>query len=144
MRFLPFDKNRILGKFETAKRYLQKSKEIQDYELKRFLSDFDLQLKGERVLEVLSQIMLDVCTHIVANSDSETPLTYSDCMKILARLQIISENSAEKYARLIKMRNLIAHQYSRVDNQLLYEGLKQLQVDFIQFQKAILLWLKSI
>ena len=98
---------------------------------------------AERIFEILSQVLLDICTHIIAHSEEPPPLTYSDCMKKLGKLKIITPQIAEKATSMIKMRNIIVHQYTDIDYILLYEGLCELHNDFPEFQKEILEWIDS-
>ncbi|HMF31795.1 MAG TPA: HepT-like ribonuclease domain-containing protein, partial [Candidatus Lokiarchaeia archaeon] len=107
-----------------------------------FCLDFDLQLKGERILEVLVQIMLDVCTHIVANSLEPAPESYADCFRRLVSIDVLSETLGEKSVGIVKMRNLVSHQYGIIDYNLLYAGLEELQTIFKEYQQAILSWIE--
>ena len=103
--------------------------------------DIDLQLKAERIFEILSQILLDICTHIIAHSKEPPPQTYSDCMKKLGSLNIITPQTAEKAASMVKMRNIVVHQYTNINYNLLFEGLCELHQDFPLIQKEILAWI---
>jgi len=105
--------------------------------------DLDLQLKAERIFEILSQILLDICTHIIAHSEVPPPQTYSDCMRKLGSLKIITPQIAEKAASMVKMRNIVVHQYADINYSLLFEGLCELHQDFPQIQNEILDWIDS-
>ena len=41
------------------------------------------------------------------------------------------------------MRNIVVHQYGKIDYSLLFEGLCTLQKDFLEFQYQILEWVKK-
>jgi len=133
----------IHQKFLSSKKYWIKLNEIISKDSKDLEEDIDLQLKAERIFEILSQILLDVCTHIIAHSKESPPQTYSECMKKLASLSIILSETAQKAAALVKMRNIIVYQYSNINYRLLFEGLHELHKDFPQFQKEILSWIDS-
>ncbi len=136
------NKNYILDQFVMAKQYLEKAKEITEKPQEEFIEDFSLRLQAERVFEVIIQIMLDVCTHIVAKSNVPSPESYADCIDKLVKLQIIGEK-ANRYKEAVKMRNIIIHRYSSIDYELVYEGLKQIVNDFREYKQEILLWLNK-
>lgn len=133
----------IRQKFLSCKRYWTKLKEIISKTLVELEQNIDLQLMAERIFEILSQILLDIYTHIIAHSEESPPQTYSDCMKKLGHLNIISPLMTEKAASMIKMRNVVVHQYTDINYKLLFEGLGKLHQDFPQIQKEILAWVDS-
>ncbi len=133
----------IREKLLSSKKYWSKLEEIilktsEDLEM-----DIDLQLKAERIFEILSQILLDICTHIIAHTREPPPQTYSDCMKKLGNLGVITAQTAEKVTYLVKMRNIVVHQYDNINYRLLFKGLCELFEDFPLFQEEILTWIDS-
>ena len=138
--------NRLMieEKVNNAKKYLNSLRKLLDDPNELFLSDLDMQLRGERLFEVLAQIMLDICTHIVAHSDIETPASYSECMNALEKMGIFSEEESTTFISIIKMRNLIVHQYGVIDYQMLFNSLKVLENDFLRFRDGILGWLETL
>lgn len=132
------DEVKLKTKLGQGKPYLNIAKQITERTLQEFLERFDLQLQGERVFEVLSQIILDVCTHIVSNSPIGVPQTYSDCISKLTELGVLPSDQKRKFISLIKMRNLIVHQYGTIDYEILYKALEGIQQDFAYLQNQII------
>ncbi|MFO8020805.1 MAG: HepT-like ribonuclease domain-containing protein [Promethearchaeia archaeon] len=60
----------------------------------------------------------------------------------IAELDIISEDTAEKGVSMIKMRNIIAHEYAKIDYTLLMEGLRDLREDFVEIQNQVIKWIE--
>ncbi|MFW9989012.1 MAG: DUF86 domain-containing protein [Candidatus Odinarchaeota archaeon] len=135
--------DRIREKFLTSKKYLNKLKTIIAESHENLENNLDLQLISERIFEVLSQLFLDICTHIISNSSEDPPESYTDCMKKLGKIGVIQPKTTEKTISLIKMRNIIVHQYGDINYRLLLEGLRELDKDFPQFEKEILEWIES-
>jgi len=115
-----------------------------DYPKNEFITRLDLQLQAERLFEVLSQIILDVCTHIIANSNIQAPKSYSECITKLSELNIIPKEKVSTFSSLIKMRHLVVHQYSDISYNTLYDALNSLIHDFKDYQTLILSWLDEI
>jgi uncharacterized protein YutE (UPF0331/DUF86 family) len=133
----------IKEKIAYSKKYLDRLGNIVKFSKEEFTDDFSLQLESERIFEVISQLMLDICTHIVAYSNETPPITYSDCMKKLVNIGVLEKKESNKFIKIIKMRNLLVHQYGVVDLEILYASLKMLQTDFLIFKEKILAWLEK-
>ena len=140
---MPINHSYINEKLASSKKYLETLKSIQEIPKFDFLENFPAQLQAERLFEILTLIMLDICTHIVANSTELPPESYSDCIIALARLNVITSDDSEKFVKIIKMRNIIVHQYGKVDLELLYNGIQMLDKDFRKFKEEITKWLNS-
>lgn len=137
------DDLRIKEKLNKSKDYLALLETIISSSKEEFSNDFENQIKAERCFEVLSQIMLDICTYIIATNKIATPTSYSNCMLKLGQSGILNLKKSEEYSKLIKMRILIVHQYDKIDYFLLFESLKTLISDFNDFQEEILLWVEK-
>ena len=139
------DALRIKEKFAFAEKFVELAKKITSGEKEEFISSLELQVQGERVFEILSQVILDVCMHIVSKSKIVSPpRSYADCMANLAELGVISQDDLEKYAEMIRMRNLISHNYDSIVRDSLWDGLIEIIPDFEHYREIIFLWLDSI
>ena len=130
-------------KLAYSKKYIERLRRIISISEEDFLDNFSLQLQSERIFEVISQLMLDICTHIIAHSSETPPSTYSDCMKKLVDVGVIKEDESNNFINIIKMRNLLVHQYGIVNLEILFEGLKMLDSDFLKFKEKILSWIEN-
>ncbi len=138
------DTEMVKRKFVYSKKYYKAvQKLLEDYDENTFLDDFDAQVKGERFFEVLMQIILDICTHIMANLEKPVPESYAACLLNLAEEKIITKELAAELGSAIKMRNLITHQYENFSYKILYFSLKALLKDFSFYEEAILEWIKK-
>ena len=75
MQIITIDFSWIRQKFLSRKKYWTKIKEIVSKTSEELELDIDLQLKAERIFEILSQTLLDICTHIIAHSEEPPPQT---------------------------------------------------------------------
>lgn len=130
-------------KLAYSKKYIERLRRIIEISEKIFLDDFSLQLESERIFEVISQIMLDICTHIIAHSSETPPSSYSDCMNKLVDVGVIKEDESNNFINIIKMRNLLVHQYGVINLEILFAGLKMLDSDFVKFKEIILSWIEK-
>lgn len=137
------DENRIKDKFKLASKYLIVIEELNILTEEELEANIRLQLEAERAFEIVSQIILDICTHIVSTSPIQAPNSYAECIDCLVQLNIISSDEKDKFKALIRMRNLIVHQYGTINYNFLLHALKAIIGDFAYFQQQILTWLEK-
>ncbi len=91
--------------------------ELQDLEEYEGL-DFDTYSKNrkvrrevERISENIANAVIDIGKIILAGQDVELPESYRDIFKKLFQLHIIDEELAESLSDLVRLRNILSHQY---------------------------------
>jgi len=57
-----------------------------------------------------------ICNHLAARVAKEAPRSYADCFRILGDNHILSKELVQKLVSMAKFRNLLVHQYGKVDN----------------------------
>jgi uncharacterized protein YutE (UPF0331/DUF86 family) len=134
---------RIEAYFDNAKQYIEMLQSISSIPLEEFLEELPKRLESERLFEIITQAMLDVCTHIVSNSPLPAPASYAECLLTLAQMGVYPLETGKKYAQIIRMRNIITHQYRTIDYILLFQAFEPLLHDFKAFQASIIDWLES-
>ncbi len=140
---MSFDKKMIKQKILDVDIYLEKLGDKLPKTLDEFLDDLDAQLINQRIFEIITQTMLDICYHIIVKQKLKIPENYGDCIKSLSSLDILSPEETEKYRLIIGMRNIIVHQYGGIDLGLLYHGLGSIAEDFHKFASKIIKWISD-
>lgn len=103
----------------------------------RFIADEDLHLKGERCLHLCLQAILDVGTHIVAAETLERPAGYEEVVPALARAGVLGRDLADRLRGVAGLRNILVHDYLKVDHGLLFANVEAGLSDFEAFAAAI-------
>lgn len=132
---------------ERATRYLEQLDRILEHTAEEYLHTLELQLQGERLFEVLTQVMLDVCTHIVSRVKTrDPPRTYGECMLVLESMGILdaSTSQGERFKKIVQMRNLVSHGYDKINQQVVFESLSMLNKDFSAYRGRIVAWLDGL
>lgn len=93
-------------------------------------------------LQISIQCLLDMCHHIIVDSDWRRPKNNQEAIEIVAGKKVIPPDFAKRILPMAGLRNILVHEYLAVDNRLLYDHLRNLQ-DFRDFQKHILTYLKN-
>jgi len=98
---------------------------------------------AERCLEINIQALLDVCHHIIAANNLTRPRDNKHALEIIAAQKIISHNFAKRIEPMVGLRNILVHEYAKIDPKRIYEHLKDIK-DFRQFQKCIIKFIKKL
>lgn len=115
--------------------FLRKITEIADEE--SFLKDPFLTASAERYLQVAIQAILDICNHIAADLGLEAPSEYRQVPEILAERKLLPTKLAKKISSMIGLRNILVHEYLKLDRRLVYKVLTEDLGDFAKFIKAV-------
>lgn len=88
-----------------------------------FLANEDKIDAAERNLQVAVEAVIDVGAFLVSSMGWETPKSYRDIGRILARKGVFSDRDAALFERAVKLRNIIVHNYIYVEpRRILSEG----------------------
>jgi uncharacterized protein YutE (UPF0331/DUF86 family) len=72
-----------------------------------------------------------------------SPKTYADTFKVLHENNVIDEDLRQRMERMAKFRNVIVHQYDKVDFQIVVTVLKKHLSDFSNYKEAVLAFIES-
>lgn len=111
---------------------------------KEFLTDFHYYGLAERYLQLSCQVIIDILNLIVIEEGIEKPESNQEIVSLLFNKKILSENLAKRLEGIVGFRNILVHEYGRIDRKRVYRYLKEKIDDFQIFTKDILNWLKKI
>ena len=137
------DRSALRARFERPEQCVRWVREtLAGVDEQVYLEDPLLQAAVERNLQVISQIVLDVGTHIIAEQGWEGPETYEDVVEILSHHGAVSQSLARRLRWMAGFRNVLVHEYLRVDPRIVYEMATQRLGDYIQFAREIAGWME--
>lgn len=99
----------------------------------------DVTLRGaiERYLYLAAQATIDLAEAVVALKRYRKPTTMSESFDILCDEQIIAREIAGRMVQLAGFRNVIAHEYTKVNYDIVYDVLHNRLADIERFVKAV-------
>ena len=100
-----------------------------------FRDDWVVRSMSERAVQVCAEIVIDIAERLIALHNAGPVATAADAIDKLHDLGIIQ--SAEPYRSMVRMRNLIVHQYEVIDPAILYEVITSRLDDFLLFRNEI-------
>jgi len=88
------------------------------------------------------QIVIDIACHIVGKYNLGNPNSYGNCVELLVKFNYIDESLGKNIRSMIKLRNLLAHEYTLVDIKKLSSYLGLLE-DFRNFIRSVSNYIKE-
>ena len=108
----------------------------------KFTSNPEIFKLAERCLEINIQALLDICHHIIAAENLMRPRDNKHALEIIAAQKIIPCNFAKRIKPMVGLRNILVHEYIKVDPKKTYRHLQELD-NFRTFQKHIVKFLQK-
>lgn len=129
-------------RFKRLEKCLIKLNNARNIPYEDFINDENLQDQVERNLQIAIQICLDIGNHIISALGLNPPETYSDIFEILGKENIIPGDFAQKIKTMAGFRNILVHDYIKVDNKLVFESLQKID-DFKKFAEYIFVFMEK-
>lgn len=110
-------------KISHIQKYLQLLERYKKFSQKEIEGNPDLKGAVERYLYLATQATLDLGEAIIAFKEFRRPGTYTEVFSILDEAEFIPQALSERLVNMTKFRNIIAHDYERVNFGIVYDAL---------------------
>jgi len=137
------DKERVLVKIDELDGYLRELEKIKPGSFEEY-KKIEKKRSSERLLQLSAECVIDICALMVTGLRLGLPSEEDDLFERLAQAGIISPLMKETLRRTKAFRNILVHEYGRIDDQLVYEILQNKLGDFGAFKQEILEALRHI
>ncbi len=139
------NKEKIFAKLDNLKEYLEYLYQLREEvgTEKIFLSDFHLFGNTERYLQLSIQIIIDTSHLIIIDLGLKRPEDNYEAISILFEKGAINERLAQRLTKMVGLRNILVHEYGKIDRKKIYEILKTQIEDLEEFKKQIVGFLKE-
>lgn len=136
------DKDIVLNKADKVTHHIRRIKKKRDVTLEEFLSDLDLQEIIMFNIQMAVQNCIDLAAHIISDEELGIAGSTNEMFYILQENGYLSTELADKMVAAVGFRNLIVHEYGKIDLKQVYE-IVQSDIDELEmFLKTILQKLK--
>jgi uncharacterized protein YutE (UPF0331/DUF86 family) len=109
---------------------------------KEYVDNVRLRRAVERSLQVSVEACLDIGRRIIAQERFRYPEDNADVFRVLYEEKIVSAQLLSALLEMARFRNLIVHNYARIDDARVYGILKRHLGDFDAFARAIVDYLQ--
>lgn len=125
---------RIQEKMEEIERYFEELEGIVPQQLEMYTQSNEKKAACERYVEKIVEAVVDLAFFIIKLKRYRLPDDDGDAFTILVENKVIEEHLSKKLKSAKGMRNVLAHQYGKVDDGIIFEALTQhLEKDVNEF-----------
>jgi len=117
--------NRIGERLDEIEEYLDELKDIVPEKFDDYKSSKLIKAGCERYFEKIVEGVTDIAFMLISKKKFELPQDDIDSFRILADHKIINEALYKKLKAAKGMRNFIAHQYGKINDQLVFDSIKE-------------------
>ena len=137
------DKTLILRKLADLETYFNQLSEYSNLTVKKYGGDWKVQRIVERTLQMMIESCLDIAGHIISDGGYRIPNNYADTFRVLYENNILDKELFATMGKMVKFRNIIVHDYDKVDTEVVIAILKKDLNDFVGYKNTILEFLKA-
>ena len=138
MRKAGYSMSRIKEKITEIEEYLNELEEFMPENYASYMHDMKTKAACERYFEKITEAMVDLAFLIIKDKGLKQPEDDKEAFDALAKENIISQEVAERLKSAKGMRNVIAHQYGCVDDEIVFHSItEELVEDAESFLKSV-------
>lgn len=130
--------SRIADKIDEIERYLNELADIVPDKFEKYRTDNLVKAGCERYFEKIVEAVTDVAFMIIAKNKLKIPEDDIDAFRILSEHKIIKEELYKKLKQAKGMKNMISHQYGKIDDRIVFEAItEKLDKDAREFIRSV-------
>lgn len=113
----------VVARFARLEEALRRLKAHAGVEREAFLRDADLRDIVDRNFQVALEALIDLANYTVASRGLPKPETNAELFSVLAGASLLSERLARALRGWVGFRNVLVHEYARIDYELVHKAL---------------------
>lgn len=132
------DRERVLAKLDELDQYLRELRQVAPARFEDYEASIEKRRACERLLQIAVEAVLDVCALLVRGLRLGVPAEEDDLFSKLQQAGVLSESMVQTLRRMRRFRNLLVHEYGRIDDRLVFEIVQTRLGDFEAFRREVL------
>jgi len=130
--------NRIKDKIKEIEKLLEEIEGIIPEKFEIYASDFKTKAACERYAEKIAESAVDLAFLIIKDKGLKIPEEEASSFDILAKEGVITADLAENLKKAKGMRNILAHEYGEIDDEIVFNAItEELVGDITEFIKNV-------
>lgn len=123
----------LQNRLEQLDTSIKKIKRYKNLSLEEFLEDDIVQDVVEYNLFISINMMIDIAVHIVVDNNLGKINSMGEAFEILYKEKYISKDAMITYKNMVAFRNILSHEYVKIDKKMVYEIMQKNLADFNKF-----------
>jgi uncharacterized protein YutE (UPF0331/DUF86 family) len=136
------DKERVLVKIDQLGNYLNELREVAPQTFDEYLQR-EKKRSCERLLQVAIECVIDICNLLVSGLRLGVPAEEEDLFEKLLQAKVVSKQLESKLRDMKGFGNVLVHEYTHVDDRIVFDAAKSRVHVFEVFNKEILRFLNN-
>jgi uncharacterized protein YutE (UPF0331/DUF86 family) len=136
------DRERVLARLDDLDRHLGELRSIAPACFEAYLA-VEKRRACERLLQIGVEAVIDTCALLVTGLRLGLPAEEDDLFTSLAQRGIITRSTTETLRRMKGLRNLLVHEYGRINDRIVFETIDRRLEDFDTFKVEVLAFLRE-
>jgi uncharacterized protein YutE (UPF0331/DUF86 family) len=132
------DRELVLRKLADLDLYVSQLTEFRGTAVEKYRADWKTQRIVERTMQMAIEACLDVANHLIADRKLRVPTTYAQTFSVLEQAGLLPSDIAVQMVQMVGLRNLLIHEYARLDAARVVRLLNERLDDFGVYREAIL------
>jgi len=136
------DRERVVIKLDELNGYMRELSAISPRSYEEYL-EVEKKRACERILQLAIECVIDICHVFVTGLRLGLPAEEDDLFGKLADAGIVTQEMKDTLREMKGFRNILVHDYARIDDQLVYAAVRTRMSDFGAFANEIRTYLRS-
>ncbi|MFP3975108.1 MAG: type VII toxin-antitoxin system HepT family RNase toxin [Chloroflexota bacterium] len=136
------DCERLLVKIDQLEGYIKELRQIVPEDFEGY-QQIEKRRSCERLLQVSIEAVIDICRLLVTGLRLGLPSEEDEVFEKLKEAAILSPQTLEVVREMKAFRNIIVHEYTRIDDRIVYQMAKTRLDDFRAFEDEVLSYLSK-
>jgi len=132
--------NRLFTEMNESLRKLRSLSKLSEDE---FLGHYEKIDTAKYNFIVAIEAIIDICNRVISKRKLGYPQDYSDVIKLMSQEGVLEGDLVGRLVEMVKFRNMLVHLYWKIENDRLYQYLRENLGDFEAFKEAIRKYLKK-
>ena len=137
------DREVVSSKLRFLREYLEDLKEYENVSLEIYQTRKKDQRFVERTLHLACECCLDIAAHLISRRGFREPRDNKDLFTVLYENQAIGVETHRSMVKMAKFRNIVVHDYARIDPGIVIGILRNDLKDLKLFAKEVLQYLDA-
>ena len=133
----------LRGRLRLLAEYVSDLRELQDVDPQTYTENKLLRRAVERTLHLAIEACLDIGQHMIAREGFRLPEDNKDVIAVLGENDVLPGALLPNLIAMARFRNLIVHDYARIDDQIVLDIVKRRLGDFDAFAQAIVRYVEA-
>ncbi len=115
----------VRNKINKIEGYIKELEPILKFEANEILSDYTKLRTLERDFQLIVDTVIDINTHIISSENLRAPEDATETFHILGEAKILPIGFVKKFSPVAGMRNIVVHDYEKVDVEKMINDIKK-------------------